>query len=306
MAIPGVLIEVNKRRLLTRPMGSGEPAVIFDAALGASSLSWSLVQPEVARHVLTFSYDRAGFGGSDAGPMPRTISRIAGELRELLAAAGVPGPFVLVGHSFGGLCARAFAGRYREDTAGLVLVDAPHPSQWMNPTAADAWRLRTGVRLARRGAFAARIGLARAVSWLVRAGTPNAARRMSFSLGGPALRGRADYFLGTLSKLPAEARAEAVAAWMRPQFYEALASQMESMPQSAREAAAVGDLGAMPLAVVTAAEPSDRRLAEQQDTLRLSTRSRHWVARRGGHWIPLDDPSTVVEAIAAVVDQARR
>ncbi len=305
MTIRGESIEVNGRRFSTRKMGAGAPAVIFDAALGASSLSWSLVQPEVARHVLTFSYDRAGFGGSDAGRMPRTSARIAGELRELLAAAGIAGPFVLVGHSFGGLCARVFAGRYRQDTAGLVLVDAPHPSQWLNPTAADAWRLRTGVRLARRGAFAARIGLAKAVSWLVRAGTPNTARRMSFSLGGPALRGRADYFLGTLNKLPAEARAEAVAAWMRPRFYEALASQMESMPQSAQEAAAVGDLGAMPLAVVTAAEPSERRLAEQQDTLRLSTRSRHWIARRGGHWIPLDDPATVVEAIVAVVGQAR-
>ncbi len=303
MQIPGMLIKVNQRRLLTRSMGAGEPTVVFDAALGASSLSWTFVQTEVARFAHTFAYDRAGFGGSDPGPMPRTALRIAEELRELLGVAGVPGPFLLVGHSFGGLCARVFAARYHAETAGLVLVDAPHPSQWTQPTGTDAWRLRMGVRLARRGAFAARVGLARAVSWLVRAGTPNAARRVSFSLGGPALRGRAGYFLDTLNKLPAEVRDAAVEAWMHPRFYEALASQMESMPQSATQAAAVNDLGSMPLAVVTAAGPTEQRLAEEEDVLRLSSRSRHWIARCGGHWIPLDDPATVVEAIRCVLEQ---
>ena len=97
------------------------PSVIFDAALGGTSVSWTLVQPLVAQVTCACSYDRAGFGWSDPGPMPRTAGRIATELHELLRRGGVPPPYVLVGHSFGGLVMRIFASRYRDETAGLVL-----------------------------------------------------------------------------------------------------------------------------------------------------------------------------------------
>src|SRR5215470_15533903 len=100
---PGQLVSVGSHRLHIRCDGNGSPPVIFDAALGGSSLSWSLVQPAVASFTRACSYDRAGFGWSDAGPLPRTAGRIADEWRTLLERTGVAPPFLPVGHSFGGL-----------------------------------------------------------------------------------------------------------------------------------------------------------------------------------------------------------
>src|SRR5262245_39485585 len=94
--------------------GQGTPSVVLDAALGASSLSWSLVQPAVAALTRCCAYDRAGFGWSEAGPLPRTADRLADELHVLLQNASVPPPYVLVGHSFGGLVVRLVASRHPE------------------------------------------------------------------------------------------------------------------------------------------------------------------------------------------------
>src|SRR5688572_32469848 len=98
LVAPGRLVDVGGHRLHVHCLGAGSPAVVFDAALGATSLSWSLVQPAVATVTRACSYDRAGFGWSDAGPPPRTAGRVAGELRELLRRAGISPPYVVVGH----------------------------------------------------------------------------------------------------------------------------------------------------------------------------------------------------------------
>jgi pimeloyl-ACP methyl ester carboxylesterase len=285
--------------------GSGSPAVIFDAALGASSLSWALVQPEVARITRTCAYDRAGLGKSPAGPMPRTASRIVDELRELLEQLRIEPPFVIVGHSFGGLTARLFASRYRADMAGLVLVDAPDPGEWSDMSEENRKKLAMGVWLARRGALAARLGIARAVAWMVRSGAEGAARRVSNSVSGGVLRVHADRLLAPLYKLPPELRRVAPEPWLRAKFYEALASQMEALPESAAEVAAVRDLGSMPLSVITAANPSPMRLAQQEEASRLSSCGRHIVAAQSGHWIPFDEPRLVINAILDVVNGAR-
>ncbi len=307
MDAPGKLVSVGTHRLFADcrgPAGRG-PAVVFDAALGASSISWALVQPEVAKAALTCSYDRAGLGRSEAGPMPRTVSRIVDELRALLDGAGIEPPFIPVGHSFGGLCALQFAQRYRAETAGLVLVDAPDPRQWAAMSEHDRSRLEKGAWLARRGALAARCGVARLVSWLVRAGASGAAHRVSLTFSGGALRGHAERLLAPLAKLPPELRRAAPEAWMKPRFYQALASQMESLPVSAAEVAAIRDLGDLPLAVLTAAHPSPDRMAEQEEAVRLSTRGRHRIADGGGHWIPIDEPALTIRAILDILDAAR-
>jgi len=101
IAPPGRLVDVGGFRLHMHCSGEGSPAIVLDAALGGSSLSWSLVQPELAKVTRACSYDRAGFGWTDAGPMPRTAGSAADELRTLLERAGVPPPHVLVGHLFG-------------------------------------------------------------------------------------------------------------------------------------------------------------------------------------------------------------
>ncbi len=109
---PGRLVNLGTHRLHLNCVGQDAPTVVFEAALGASSLSWSLVQPVISRMTRACAYDRAGFGWSDAGPLPRTADRLADELHALLRRGLAHGPYVLVGHSFGGLVIRAFRARY--------------------------------------------------------------------------------------------------------------------------------------------------------------------------------------------------
>jgi pimeloyl-ACP methyl ester carboxylesterase len=106
--------------------GQGSPAVVFEGGFGAGIASWSTVQKEVAAFARTVSYDRAGLGQSELGPKPRSAKRIATELHTALEKAGVKPPYVLVGHSFGGIYVRVFAEMYPKEVAGMVLLD---PSQ---------------------------------------------------------------------------------------------------------------------------------------------------------------------------------
>lgn len=99
---PGRLVRLDKRQMHIRSAEEGTPTVVFASGMGASCLSWTRVQPEIAQFSRAVSYDRAGHGWSDLAPEPRTARQLAQELHELLDAAGVPGPYVLVGHSFGG------------------------------------------------------------------------------------------------------------------------------------------------------------------------------------------------------------
>src|SRR6202008_1260086 len=100
------------------------PAVVFDSGWEDWAPVWTLVQPRVARWTRACSYDRAGAGFSDPGPMPRTSVRIADELRSALHNAGLKGPYILVGHAFGGDNVRTFAVRHTDEVAGIVLVEA--------------------------------------------------------------------------------------------------------------------------------------------------------------------------------------
>jgi pimeloyl-ACP methyl ester carboxylesterase len=124
-ARPGQLVSAaDGARLNFYCMGSGSPTVVFDSGWEDWAPAWSKVQPEVAKWTRTCSYDRAGAGFSDPGPMPRTSVRIAQELRTALFNAGVKGPYILVGSAFGGDNVRTFADLYMDEVAGLVMVDA--------------------------------------------------------------------------------------------------------------------------------------------------------------------------------------
>ncbi len=121
----------NGRKLNLYCNGTGSPTVIFDSGLGVGSgtLSWNHVQPAVARFTRACSYDRAGYGFSDAGPLPRTSDAVVSDLRALLDSAGIAPPYVLVGHSIAGLYLPLFADRYPSDVAAMVLVDPSAPGQ---------------------------------------------------------------------------------------------------------------------------------------------------------------------------------
>jgi pimeloyl-ACP methyl ester carboxylesterase len=123
-------VAVDDHRLRLVCSGEGTPAVVFDAGIGAGAESWAPVVELLAPHVRACAYDRAGYGRSDPGPFPRDSRTVARELHGLVEGAGIPRPFVLVGHSLGALNAQVYATLYPEDLAGLVLLDPP-PRDWI-------------------------------------------------------------------------------------------------------------------------------------------------------------------------------
>jgi len=126
----GQLVDVGGYRLHITCVGTGSPTVMLLHGNGGTSLDWYGVQPAIATTTRVCAYDRAGMGWSDAGPGPRDAQQIVHELHTLLTNAVIAGPYVLVGHSFGGLYTRVYADQYPDEVAGMVLVDASHPDMW--------------------------------------------------------------------------------------------------------------------------------------------------------------------------------
>src|SRR4051794_5882995 len=122
----GKMVDLGGHRLHVNCSGKGSPVVVVENGLGDFSFDWILVQDKVSRFSRICTYDRAGYAWSDPGPKPRTFDQINLELRDALKKLGEKGPFVLVGHSFGGPVVRNFARIYPEEVAGIVLVDAAH------------------------------------------------------------------------------------------------------------------------------------------------------------------------------------
>jgi pimeloyl-ACP methyl ester carboxylesterase len=304
---PGHLIDVGGHRLHLLCSGTGSPVVVLDAALGGSSISWSLVQPALARLTRVCSYDRAGFGWSDAGPMPRTAGRIADELRRLLERARIEPPFLLVGHSFGGLVMRIFARRYRDATAALVLVDPAHPEDWLAPAPKEQIKIDRGVRLCRYGSTAARLGLAKVVAALVGVGALGPARALVKVVSRGGLSREDEGILAPVWRLPPEARRPLKYFWTQPRFFDALGSQIVSICESAAETldAARGGYGDLPLVTISSTDPGGHRLRQQEALARLSTQGEHLIASNSGHWIPLDQPQVVVSVVARLLGSAR-
>ncbi|MGH9858527.1 MAG: alpha/beta fold hydrolase [Candidatus Acidiferrales bacterium] len=302
---PGRMIRAGSHRLHALEMGEGAPAVIFEAALGATSRSWALVQAEIAKLTRTVAYDRAGFGWSDRGPLPRTASRVVDELRAMLREAAIPPPYVLVGHSFGGLVMHLFAAKHREEVAGLVLVDAPFPREWIELSPLNRRKLMGGAFLCRRGVWFCRFGVGRLIARLATRGARKSARNTVTLITYGLLRGHEDRLLAPLWRLPPELRGPLQMFWTQPKFYEALASQMQHMPASAREAESAGALGDIPLVVLTAGNPTPQRAAQQEAMARLATRGEHRISTESGHWIQLDDPALVIAAIRDVLVAAQ-
>ena len=305
---PGRLVDIHGgdgRRLHLVATGGGGPSVILDAGIGASSLSWSRVQPLVARFAQVYTYDRAGYGWSDSprdGDGPRTASRLAEELRALLRAADVPGPYILVGHSFGGYVVRVYAERWPVEVAGLVMLDSPGASDWAHPSQERRRQHLGGALFSRIGGRLARLGVVRyCLNRLGRGSTglPVAVTRAF----GPAALDLVTRMVGQVMKYPPELRPVAQAQWSRPAPFFVLADHLKHLPESAQQVAACGSLGDLPFVVITASNPSPERAAQQDAMACQSTRGRHIIAREGGHWLLLDQPQLVVQAIEWVVEE---
>lgn len=117
---------IDGRHLYGYQSGEGEPVVILDAGLGDHTQVWQNIRPEVARFTKVLSYDRGGIGQSDKAPIPRTCKGMVEDLRQLLQAADLRPPYILVAHSWSGINARWYASHYPHELAGMVLLDPVH------------------------------------------------------------------------------------------------------------------------------------------------------------------------------------
>lgn len=304
---PGRLVDVGGHRLHIQCEGERSPSVVFDAALGGSSLSWSLVVPGVASITRVCAYDRAGLGWSDGGPLPRTAGRVADELHELLRRAAVPTPWILVGHSYGGLVVRLLAARHSRSVAGLVLIEPAHPDEWIQPSDEQRRQIARGARLCRYGAQAARLGVGKALAALVSVGAIGTAWAIVKVVSRGGLGREDENILAPIWKLPPAIRPILKEMWTQPKFFEALGSQIESIGDSANQVLkeAPGHYGDLPLVVVTAANAKEQRMRADAALARRSTRGRHVIVADSGHWIPLDAPDAVVSVVGELVREIR-
>jgi pimeloyl-ACP methyl ester carboxylesterase len=268
---PGMLVDVGGHRLHLYCTGWGRPTVILEAGFPGSSLDWTLVQPKLAKSTRVCAYDRAGYGWSEPGPRLRTSLRITDELYALLGRAGVFGPYVLVGHSFGGLHVRLYASRFPTQVAGVVLVDA----------AAE------GV-VRRRPPRVDKLLWCEVEIWL-------GLERLEQALG-----------LGRdAPRLPPTVAPAATARATRPATCQAAHDEASVRAESLWEVRQAADLGSKPLVVVTRGRDLNPQWrAGQAALLRLSTRSSQVVAAGSGHYVQLDQPEVVVEAVRTVLAAA--
>jgi pimeloyl-ACP methyl ester carboxylesterase len=292
----GRLVDVGGYRLHLACQGDGSPTVVMEAAIGETGLLWSLVQPAVAKLTRACVYDRAGYGWSDPSPRPRTAAVMVEELHTLLGAAGVPGPYVLVGHSFGGLLVRRYAARYPQEVAGLVLVDSAHEQQYRRAPA-EIRELAPQFEEQARQQFE---GLKALI--------------VSGSLD-PAM-------LPVPPQLPAAA-AETFRALVAagPKHAETLLAEQQAVQAIHAElrAAGITSLGDLPLVVLSHGQPipmpglapevnqANEQLWQelQAELTALSSRGRLVVAEGSGHYIQLERPELVIDAIGEVVAAGR-
>ena len=279
----GQLVDVGGYRLKLNCTGTGSPTVILEAGFGDVSTEWRTVQPAIAKFSRVCSYDRAGYGGSDQGPIPRTSLRIATELHVLLKNAGEMPPYVLVGSSFGGYNVRVFNGLYPNEVMGIVLADAVQEDQYV--LLPKAWRaisaeqLKHCERLARYSFFVVDLGIGRLM------------------LRAQGASGRGDNLI------------------LQRKYLRARASELEQMRVSAEQARAADHISNKPLMVLTAAENTDTSLSSglskqdfeafqriwvddlQMRLAHLSTRGVRIMVPESGHDIPSDRPDSIVNAV---------
>lgn len=289
----GGSVDIGGRDLNIFCSGVGTPPVIFESA-GGPGYFWTDIQPEVAKFTTACWYDRAGEGWSDPGPFPRTSASIASDLHDLLHRAVIPGPYVLVGWSFGGLNVRVYNGLYPADVAGMVLIDSAHEDEPI-----------------------------RAPKFFLARTAPKYLRYPAHTILKTSER------FGILRLL--QSRPQYPDKPTRQQTIRALRQQPKSIvtdittgllvPESYRQAHELARTGDRPLIVLTAGKPqrwSDPEIARQaaayQDVwiheiqsqlTHLSTRGRQIVVENSDHGIPENAPQSVISAIEEVVTTIR-
>jgi pimeloyl-ACP methyl ester carboxylesterase len=280
--MPGKRVDVGGYKMHIDCAGQGSPTVVFDSGLADPYITWYKVQPEIAKSTAACSFDRAGVGYSDPSSRPRTSKVIAEELHALLHAAGIAPPYILVGHSMGGYDVRLFASMYRSEVVGMVLVDASHPDQ---ENRFPSELTKSEGRYIREVEF---------FEYTSPFGIP---RLLGVCEGGAARRAAECNFHTARENV----------------------AEMKAFSESAAETAATGSLGDMPLIVLShdpdmpqqdfpaeLTKPVNEAWAKMQVELaHLSTRGTQQTVKGSSHYIQLDCPEAVIDAVRSVVTQAR-
>jgi pimeloyl-ACP methyl ester carboxylesterase len=288
---PGRLVDIGGGRALHLVCeGSAGPVIVVEQGAGEPAMMWRSLQMKAAGFARLCLYDRAGYGWSPPAPAWQNIDERAADLHRLLEAAGLPGPYILAAHSYGGLVVRAFARAYPKDTAGLVMVDAIEESIAFHP---DYLRF---------------IGQSRPIVTVMRgAAALGIMRLVGLMGGGEAARDEADR--------EGQRLAGAVAA--RPAFYAAIAGDLRSIEEASTRyplPEGMGGLGDMPVIVLTHGQPFPGPFARlepfwrpgQERMARLTSQGELIVAEKSNHMIMHDQPDLVLDALRAMVAKATR
>jgi pimeloyl-ACP methyl ester carboxylesterase len=292
---PGKLVEVGSYKLHLFCAGEhrpGQSTVVLESGMGSWSFFWRLVQPEVAKFSRVCSYDRAGFGWSEPGSKPRTSQQIATELHTLLVNAGETGPYVLVGHSLGGVFVRQYSRQYPEEVAGMVLVDSGHEDQMERFPPEERKRFESYLHLFRVLSLLAQVGVIRV-------------------LGHSLL----------LPRFPSvrtpEDQAILLASVSNSTYYDTTRDESLAMLRPTNQERSPTPLGDRPLIVVQASgrpetlprgysmerwERQRQALDDiQKELAGLSSNGRLIVAEKSLHNVQAEQPEIVIEAIRQVV-----
>ena len=300
---PGELYDVGEYRIHLYCTGEGSPTVILEAGAGSPSLGWELVQEKVAGFTRVCSYDRPGFGWSSTASTPLSSEQVADTLHQLLVTANIPGPYVLVGHSDGGVYIRSYVKQYPSEVIGMVLVDSSHESQNLRfPPEYLNYSRQQNI-------------IFKACQVLSPFGVIRLARLWNMLLPKSILS--IDMGAGVLSTM------------YRTTYCEAYADELTSASTMLSQPEGPSSLGDMPLIVISAGVSLEKMLAQtpqyvvrgmgretftqivqtmqdlQKDLVSLSTHGKQIIAEQSTHNVQWDQPDLVIEAIREVVEQVR-
>jgi pimeloyl-ACP methyl ester carboxylesterase len=296
--VPGRWVEIERgRRLYVVERGSGGPAVLFEAGIAATNLNWHHIQETVSSFTSTASYDRSGLGWSSPCCTVRTPRNITAELHTMLQSAGIKPPYILVGHSFGGLVVRRYAATYPEDVAGVVLIDPMRCEDWPPLNPAKQSMIDRGKRLCRYAIPIAQFGLARLAitSLLCRSERILGHLANATGNGGRYVLKRVTEEVG---KMPREVWPIVAAHWSRPSYYVGMHRHVEAVPETVREMQDAGPIREIPVLVLT---PGKSTPLSDQCLNQIGDNVRQVIAMASAHWIHLDEPELVVDLIREMV-----
>jgi pimeloyl-ACP methyl ester carboxylesterase len=279
---PGPMIPVGDHRMLLYCTGNGSPTVVIEPGMGVDWVSWWRVIPKLAESTRVCVYDRAGYGWSEAGPMPRTAGRIADELHSLLSNAHAGGPYILAAFSFGGYIARIYASRFPESLSGVVLVDPSiEDEEGSQPNSPHARHI---------------------LELVPPLGTARLARLYKGENDLPA----------EIADLPPAFRNRYLIASSLVQL-RTERNEFDNVVESAAEAHAAVFPRQLPLTVITAMLPRPAetpgvlslRRESQGRLARSSIFGRQILAENSGHTVSLDQPNLIVDAILELARRPR-